>query len=865
MTIKKGMLIGIIGALLVLTAFIKFSSIGTNQEIEENIIDQSRGAGPLNIEQLANAPENSSAKGMKEVATNQNFALYLDPLTTDIAVLDKKTGLFTHSNPNRGIENLDMDETQVGAYGPIIEMQYTNLSGKDNKYSSYTNSVLLEQFELYEIEDGVRIVYDLGLDESKRLLPPVLTEGTYNKLLEELTDDEKADFKPLFRRIKTESIPKEEEDALLRTYPKLKEENLYILRDIKKYDKNVLEGILKAHQFTLEDIEKEITYVGYERDEANVVFTVPIDLKIDEQGFVASVDCTYIEEPDDFKISELTVLRGFGATNENEGFLFIPDGSGVLFNLTSNDPVTYSKQTYGADQIITAPYKNGYFMPSVMPVFGIKNPHQALFGIIEEGEAVTNVIAASKSDMTPLAWISPAITVNARDYQNYGNLKTNPSGVVLPADDPQAKVSIRYFFMNEEDVDYSDMAQLYQNYLVERGVLTKQETQGATPLYVEMPGAIEKELSTAGIPVKKKIALTSYNEVQEILELLIDNGAKGLKLRYTGWINEGLHNSVFNQVDFIDALGSKKELKNLLTFAEQNGISVFLDTQFDRVYKDKSFDGFKYSRDASRQLDHKVGVAGNYNPASLEMIDESKYYLVSPSKMVQFASSYFKALAKEEIQAGISLGTMGRHLNGDYKVESTITREQSEKYYEEIFSKVKDDYDTVLVEQGNAYTWPYVTDIVNLPVGGSELYNQAQAIPFVQMVLHGYVDYAAIPLNLSSDLAYETLKAIETGSGIYAQMMYEGDMVLVDTEFNDRYSLNYRNQWEQVLKVYKEVAKILDEVTGEPMIKHEKLAEHVYGTTYANGKQIIVNYQDEAWSDASITVDARGYAIREVK
>ncbi|MBE5965938.1 MAG: hypothetical protein E7255_03080 [Lachnospiraceae bacterium] len=837
----------------------------TDHASEADTLKKGWGQEKLNLDQLMDAPVDSSAKGMKKITKNINYALYIDPDTADMAVYDNKAGIYLHSNPVRNIEDLSLDEVQQGLYGSMIEVNYTNLSGKMSRYSSYIDSVLLGQYDFYPIENGVRILYTLGMDESKRMIPPVLSVKSYEKILNQLEDDEKQDFRPLFRRIKHDSIAKEEKDALLNAYPILKTEDIYILREITKYDKDILEDILKAHAYTLEDIEAEMEYAGYERDDSNVVFTIPVDLQIDDQGLVAGIDCSFIKRSGDYKVTDISLLRGFGATNENDGFIFLPDGSGILLDLVGDKPMVYSKQVYGANQAISAPYQTENVIQNIMPVFGISSGKNALFGIIERGAGLTSIAATVRSNTTPLACVEAKITVNDMDYQDYQGLKTNPSGLVLPADDPEATVSVRYFLMKEENVSYSRMADLYRNYLAEKGVLKKQDNPAkVTPCYIEMPGSIKKNTMVVGVPVKKDFALTSYKQAEAILEQLLENGVKGMKFRYTGWVNDGLHNSVYDRPGFIKALGSKKELRHLLAYVKENSIHVFLDTEFNYVYTDKAFDGFRYNEDASRQLDHKVAVAGRYDPATLRMLSNEKCYLVSPDAMLKFSVSFFSKLNQLNFDTGISLGSMGRSLNGDYKAGHTVTRDRSEKIYQSIFADVGKNYTDILTEKGNAYSWAYVSDIVDLPIGGSDSYVQAQAVPFVQMVLHGYVDYASMPLNLASNLTYETLKAIETGSGIYAQMMYADDMVVVDTAYDAMYSLHYENQLPEVAAVYKKVAAVLDQVAGEEIINHQKFDPGVYGTTYSNGKQIIVNYRDQDWQSDGILVKGKSYVVMEV-
>jgi hypothetical protein len=94
--------------------------------------------------------------------------------------------------------------------------------------------------------------------------------------------------------------------------------------------------------------------------------------------------------------------------------------------------------------------------------------------------------------------------------------------------------------------------------------------------------------------------------------------------------------------------------------------------------------------------------------------------------------------------------------------------------------------------------------------------------------------------------------------------MYAEDMVVVDTAYDDMYSLHYENQLLEVAAVYKNVAAVLDQVAGEEIINHQKLDSGVYGTTYSNGKQIIVNYRNQDWQSDGILVKGKNYAVMEV-
>ena len=55
---------------------------------------------------------------------------------------------------------------------------------------------------------------------------------------------------------------------------------------------------------------------------------------------------------------------------------------------------------------------------------------------------------------------------------------------------------------------------------------------------------------------------------------------------------------------------------------------------------------------------------------------------------------------------------------------------------------------TLMEEGGNAYTFGYVSDIIDAPVEYSQFYIIDEQVPFYQMVIHGSIDYSGEALNL---------------------------------------------------------------------------------------------------------------------
>ena len=102
-----------------------------------------------------------------------------------------------------------------------------------------------------------------------------------------------------------------------------------------------------------------------------------------------------------------------------------------------------------------------------------------------------------------------------------------------------------------------------------------------------------------------------------------------------------------------------------------------------------------------------------------------------------------------------------------------------------------ENYGSVMTDGANAYAWKYVDYILNMPLTSSRYLESAASVPFMGMVLHGFVQYAGAPLNMEGNTNYALLKAIENGASIYFTLSYRNtDILKEDTIYNKYYSIS---------------------------------------------------------------------------
>src|SRR5690606_17131995 len=88
--------------------------------------------------------------------------------------------------------------------------------------------------------------------------------------------------------------------------------------------------------------------------------------------------------------------------------------------------------------------------------------------------------------------------------------------------------------------------------------------------------------------------------------------------------------------------------------------------------------------------------------------------------------------------------------------------------------------------------------------------------------------------------------AIEYGALPSAELTGEKSSNLHRTAETRLYS-SYAPDWiSAIADEYKDLELLYDVIAGEQMVNHEQLQSRVFRTTYANGVEVIVNYNSDA-------------------
>ncbi|MCM3173079.1 DUF5696 domain-containing protein [Paenibacillus sp. MER 99-2] len=813
-------------------------------------------AQPTEVEALRFLTDSSEGvPGMKLVAEDAGLALYYNEETTEIAVRDGNSGQIWYSNPEARNEDGLASGYEKEVLSSQLNVSFRDAIGTLENYPNFSSSISNKQFVASNIEQGVRVNYTLG-DTSLGInaLPKLISKQRLEEKVLSKLDETAARY------------------TSARYYPSKANPDVLERLDGQISKQLVLNKMLDAFQ-TAGYSEEDLAYDNQENGvegggtSEKPSFEIPVEYRLEEGTLLVTVPLSQVKESGQYRIRNIDLLAYFGAADaEEEGYMFVPDGSGSLIHLNNGKikEEQYVQRVYGMD-----PNDNSLSRPQVsesahMPVFGLKNGDRAWFAIIEKGDAMASIAADIGGRQNSYNHVYSSFSLRGEDeLEMYTSQKIQE--IQLLSEEPfRGDIQVRYQFLQGNDASYSGMARLYQQQLMNQDVLKPLVDQEDIPFYVNVLGAVDKRASFLGVPYRTTLAMTTYEQASTIAEELQQKGLKHVQMRYQGWFGGGYSHHTPTRVKLDSEVGSSSELKQLSEQLRESGGALFPDVAFQHIYHNDS--RFAPSADAARFVTKETAQLYPYNPA-LNRMDQSRddYYLLSAAKLPYVVSEFAEKVGKLELQ-GLSLRDLGQVLSSDYRDSRVIHRETAKNIVQEQLEKLQQTYPNMMLSSANAYAWGYAQHIVDVPRGSSRFNITDEEVPFYEMVIHGYKDYAGSPMNTSGDqdLRKQLLRSLELGAAPQFQWTYEPSSLMKLTNYDSAYATDYAYWVDEAVELYQEANEVLRGLRTQTIVDHKRIQDGVVQVNYSGGAQILVNYTSEPVTVDNIVVDAADYALKGV-
>ena len=615
--------------------------------------------------------------------------------------------------------------------------------------------------------------------------------------------------------------------------------------------------------YTMDQREADHEEVGYV-DELNATQNamIPVEYTLDKGVFRARVLSEEIEAVEGVKIQSIQLLPYMTNGDVDSAKLLVPDGQGSVMRygtVVSTSTPVYEETVYGVDHAVYKTGSTSTRQTLAFPFYGMMTDSGSLFAVIEQGEAAASLRVTPRTGT--LDYGTASFKFKVLDYANVKLMAEDEETVRSYADRANLDtIEVAYHFMPEGKNSWMDVAIAYRDLLKENGQL-KDSGVDKVPTVLNMIGAIDDVEPFLGIPREIIVPLTSYEQAgtvaTEMNGILTDSQ---LAIRYTGWQDGGIKAPLMNSLDLESALGSEADMQALLALCAEKGIDIFPDVDFQYVYRTSLFDGYNETRDAARFVISETTHRATYNIANfLADPDELFGIVLNADSMLGFAQEYVPE-AKEFGLNGLSLSYFGLEINSDFERDHFVTRNTSQKRMESIMQMIADNEMRMMTTGANLYAAKYMDYMIGVAAQSNAHPMVESSVPLTQTLLSGSVAYTAGPLGNAASKDYYMLKCIETGSGVYADLIFEENSLLKGTKYDSYYAVSYETVKADLTRVAGEVSKALKPVYGSAIVNYETLADGFVRVSYDNGKAILVNYNTVAMTaETGETVGAMSY------
>lgn len=801
----------------------------------------------------------SDVADMVLAAENDTLKLYVNTSSGAVAVVDKRNGNITYSNPTDADEDSIASGTNKAYLKSQLIVDYFNTTRTQGTFDSYSYCAERGQLEVESIANGVRFLYTMGdLSSETGIVPRYISADTLEKVMERMSEEGRTFTKKKYT-----------ESKVADNYYELLESAVKGASQLRKLNNYFTEA-----GFTEEEYIAEMEGSGVE-GLIPISFEIPLEYRLDGDAVDVSIPLSEVKENGGGSIFRIQMLRYFGAAGtEEEGYMLVPNGSGSLINFNNGKTGTspYSEYVYGLDPLSAEYTVRENTTDTKLALYGIFRKDSAVFATIEDGASYALLTAYVSGKVNEYNFVYPTFVVRGNDKLSMFGTTGNEADIpIVETNHYDADLTVKYTMLTEENADYSSAANYYRDRLVREGKLTAEETTGDDlKFYYDVLGGVGMTKFFLGTQYQGMYAMTTFEEAEDIYTDLYDSGITKQVMNFQGWMNRGYYHDVANKIKIPHALGGKSDLEALSSRMAADGNTFYADVAFQKV----TFISKRYSYGNETSRYYGAGYVAEFglvNPATLRQTsglgyEENHYYLISPKFLHRYTDAFVKKIGKYDI-GGISLRDLGNELHSDKKRTHIIDREAALDVVTAALGDMKNTGKNILLNAGNDYAFGYADDMINVPLSSNDYYIIDETVPFYEMLIHGYIDYAGSVINLSD--TYEksdiVLNLVENGAAPHFMFSWENSSDIKTTALNRFYSTSYENWKDDAVAIYNEVNGALKYVTGAAMIKHETLDSGVKAVTYSNGVVIYINTGNSDKTVNGVTVPAKGYLVGGVK
>ncbi|TLS51869.1 hypothetical protein FE782_13250 [Paenibacillus antri] len=587
----------------------------------------------------------------------------------------------------------------------------------------------------------------------------------------------------------------------------------------------------------------------------DVQVSIPVEIRIRDDYIETKIVNERIQEAKNGLLS-VRLFPFFGAEHSvgQDGYLFIPDGSGAIMNFSKssrNKMNLYKEPIYGPDFAYRTDESSRHMVR--MPVFGMKSGDNGFLSIVEGGEEYADIVASPAGVYSLYNWIGTEMRYRS-PFEQVTNRHRETS--YLAYDEERRFGSdrvVRYYVLTGEQSTYAGMASRYRQYLMEeQGYERIVPEQRSIPLQVSLIGGDREE----GLFMDAYVPMTTSSQAMEIVNTLYGMGVERMSINLLGWQKDGF--TSFGDVLPVDSrLGGNEGVRHFVDFAHSLGFPVSYGVNY--VLNNSGAHGFSSRHSAMRDMS---GTIMNF---------EDWYENDLPMASLRFVERYFDEDLREISKLGFDGvtfghgygygGGLGQWLISDFNTRYGSSRSEAMALQAQFYRQAAERFSTVNASYSAQYVNAYADHIFGMVDDYSYDLFSNRAVPFMQIALHGLLTYSSRYVNDRGEYQEQFLRDLEYGALPSFAFTHEPTHRMNDSYSLRMFSTQYEDWAEKAVQQYQAYNEAQRDLQDRFIVNHRSLANDVFETTYENGTRIVVNYGSAPYAVGTRHVEARGYLI----
>ncbi len=571
-------------------------------------------------------------------------------------------------------------------------------------------------------------------------------------------------------------------------------------------------------------------------EKTDIGFRVIVTVTLADGSMLVSCKYSNLTGNPDAYIENISILDYFGAYNDSkvDDFLLVPDGCGAVIKTAIYDESfeELSFAVYGNDPSISAEATGS----AIVPAFGIKHGESAFVALIQKGDAVAYINADKAKAVSDYNRVYSSFNITPVIYDD--------ETIYISKSASTDEISLCYRFLSGNNATYSGLASACREQLIRNSVLSTRtvDVSDYLPFFLTLTGAASKSLG----PIKYLSTLTDFEQAKDMLTRMKSKGINDINVRYAGIFSGGLDSEDIDGASVLMRLGGTDKLSELYDYISTQKMSLYLDINL-------LTSASNFSSGNAIDIKEKDSTYIPESPLADEMdeaVSERKFRKLGKlSKLIASVLSDTRYYSFN----GYCLNDVGSVLYSDFS-SGGLLREAATDEISKAIAPLSTGHST-MAETGNFYMLKNIDSIINIPVKSTVPQSGAYfSIPFVQLILHGIVDYSGDPINTSINLEETLLKYIEYGACPHFEWNYES---LTSQTQNDKFY--YDNTINAAADFYAEANETLNDLRDARMTDHYEVDDGVFCTEYDTGSMVYVNYTDSDFSTLGVVVESRSF------